>query len=118
MVDEAATETLRSAARAERRQRAVRAAGTGPQDLANSNIVVTEVGRNTCRHCGHDLGASADEAGRSLVLCEGPVSLAGDQIETNARLYIDADVVFRQWCCGNCLTAFESRIVPVKGVTS
>jgi N-methylhydantoinase B len=43
---------------------------------------------------------------------DGPPTEAGPQIIATAADYVDAPVVFRQYCCPNCWTALYSAVVP------
>lgn len=66
-----------------------------------------------CNHCAHVLSGDGQDYLSSLARYEGPVSMAGPQIWPNSAAYIDAKVVFRQYCCPNCFTAFFTEVVPV-----
>jgi N-methylhydantoinase B len=48
----------------------------------------------------------------ALAVYEGPPTDAGPQIIATASDYIDATVVFRQYCCPICWTAISSSVVP------
>ena len=47
-----------------------------------------------------------------MALYEGPPTDAGPQILADAADYVDAPVVFRQYCCPSCWTAIYSAVVP------
>lgn len=68
-----------------------------------------------CNHCSHVLSRDS-EGGQdylgSLARYEGPVSMAGPQVAPDASDYIDVKVVFRQYCCPSCFTAFFTEVVP------
>ncbi|MDT7619033.1 MAG: N-methylhydantoinase [Pseudonocardiales bacterium] len=66
-----------------------------------------------CRHCGERLG-EADTL--RLALYEGPPTDAGPQILADPTDYVDAPVVFRQYCCPGCWTAVYSAVVPADHV--
>lgn len=66
-----------------------------------------------CNHCSHVLSENGRDYRESLARYEGPVSMAGPQVEPDSSVYIDAKVVFRQYCCPNCFTAFITEVVPV-----
>ncbi|MDQ0380439.1 hydantoinase B/oxoprolinase family protein [Amycolatopsis thermophila] len=118
-VDEAATAAERNRRRAERRQRSrlLRAPSGRKTDLASGkrlddNLVeITDGPREAvaCRHCREILGESDDLA---LAVFDGPATEAGPQIIANAADYVDAAVVFRQYCCPSCWTALYSAVVP------
>jgi N-methylhydantoinase B len=80
-----------------------------------------------CRHCaeilgGPDLGGpdpgGADPGGAdpgdtlALARYEGPSTEAGPQIIADPANYVDAPIVFRQYCCPSCWTALYSAVVP------
>jgi len=70
-----------------------------------------------CRHCAEILGGpnpGGTDPGEPLALAlyEGPPAEAGPQIIANPADYVDAPVVFRQYCCPNCWTALYSAVVP------
>jgi len=66
-----------------------------------------------CRHCGTVLADNHTDQGLALAVYEGPPTDAGPQIIATASDYIDAPVVFRQYCCPTCWTAISSSVVPV-----
>jgi N-methylhydantoinase B len=51
-------------------------------------------------------------AGPSWPVATAPRSSAGPQIIANPADYVDAPVVFRQYCCPSCWTALYSAVVP------
>ncbi|GAB3576212.1 hydantoinase B/oxoprolinase family protein [Amycolatopsis endophytica] len=118
-VDEAATTAERDRRRAERRHRSVvsRAPSGRKADLSSGkrlddNLVeITDGTRSAvaCRHCAEDLG---DSDGLALAVHDGPATEAGPQIIAVAADYVDAEVVFRQYCCPSCWTALYSAVVP------
>lgn len=63
-----------------------------------------------CVHCGQVLG----DAGAPLAFAQyqGPSSDAGSQVMSDPSEYVDATVVFRQYCCPGCYAALYSAIVP------
>lgn len=65
-----------------------------------------------CAHCGQRLGDSRISDTLSLARYDGPPAAAGPQVTSDASVYVDDDVVFRQYCCPNCWTAIYSSIVP------
>jgi len=116
-VDGAATAAERARRRGHRRERSGAPAPAGPVDVTagrrlDDNLVeVPRDGGHTvaCRHCGESLG----EAGSlTLARYEGPPTDAGPQITAIASDYVDAAVVFRQYCCPGCWTAVWSGVVP------
>ncbi len=65
-----------------------------------------------CAHCSHVLSEDSQNYIDNLASYEGPVSMAGPQVFPDASVYVDAKVVFRQYCCPNCFTAFFTEVVP------
>jgi N-methylhydantoinase B len=39
-------------------------------------------------------------------------SEAGPQIRRKPELYVDEEIVFRQWCCPGCFVALQTEVVP------
>lgn len=79
----------------------------------NRNVQHNADGTLACVHCGHTLeGGPADYVSK-LPRYETGVAAAGPHIGTDSRTFIDADVVFRQYICPNCATAFHTEVVPV-----
>ena len=87
---------------------------TTARRLDDNLVETTDSGRNlvACKHCGAVL--TDNDADHELVLAvyEGPPTDAGPQITATASDYIDATVVFRQYCCPTCWTAISSVVVP------
>ncbi|MCO1659859.1 hydantoinase B/oxoprolinase family protein [Pseudonocardia humida] len=120
-VDEAATAAERDRRRAARRARSASGSGgtkvdvTSGRRLDDNLVEVGEAGGTAvaCRHCGERLG---DGDGLALGEYEGPTTGAGPQILTDPADYVDAPVVFRQYCCPGCWTAIYSAVVPADHV--
>ncbi|MFC4948774.1 hydantoinase B/oxoprolinase family protein [Pseudonocardia sp. GCM10023141] len=120
-VDETATGAERTRQRGVRRDRSGGGTSAGTLDVTagrrlDDNLVEVPVGGGhvvACRHCGESLG----EAGAlTLARYEGPATDAGPQIIATASDYVDAPVVFRQYCCPGCWTAVHSAVVPADHV--
>lgn len=120
-VDEAATAAEREMLRLVRTNRLAGAASGRTVDASagrrlDDNLVEVAHGDGyavACRHCGQVLGTDGD---LSLALYEGPSTDAGPQITANPSDYVDAPVVFRQYCCPGCWTAVYSAVVPADHV--
>ena len=133
VVDPAATAAERDQHRARRRERSqLPGAPRGKASLAaarrlDDNLVQAPApgGSGTivaCRHCAEILGGpdpggtdpGGTEPGGMLALAryEGPSAEAGPQIIADPADYVDAPVVFRQYCCPSCWTALYSAVVP------
>jgi len=114
-VDAAATAVERDRLRSARKARS-RPLGEprGSVDVSGArriddNLVELSGGEVACGHCGQGLG-EVERLG--VALYEGPPTDAGPQILATAADYVDAPVVFRQYCCPSCWTAIYSAVVP------
>ncbi len=114
-VDTAATAVERDRLRSARKARS-RPLGEsrGSVDVSGArriddNLVELSGGEVACGHCGQALG-EVERLG--VALYEGPPTDAGPQILADAADYVDAPVVFRQYCCPSCWTAIYSAVVP------
>jgi N-methylhydantoinase B len=114
-VDAAATAVERDRLRSARKARS-RPLGEprGSVDVSGArriddNLVELSGGEVACGHCGQGLG-EVERLG--VALYEGPPTDAGPQILADAADYVDAPVVFRQYCCPSCWTAIYSAVVP------
>jgi N-methylhydantoinase B len=58
------------------------------------------------------LGGSEPGGTLALARYEGPSAEAGPQIIADPADYVDAAIVFRQYCCPSCWTALYSAVVP------
>lgn len=65
-----------------------------------------------CNYCSHVISENGQDYVGDLAHYEGPASMAGPQVAPDSSDYIDAKVVFRQYCCPNCFTAFFTEVVP------
>jgi N-methylhydantoinase B len=120
VVDEAATNARREQLHGERCERSdiptpapARIELTGARRLDDNLVEVKlgDVGVVACTHCGACLGDANSQSLR-LARFDGPPTAAGPQVTSDAALYVDAPVVFRQLCCPICWTAIYSSIVP------
>lgn len=120
-VDEDATAAERARLRDVRRDRSAAPAAVGTVDVGtgrrlDDNLVEVPTADGpvvACRHCGASLGTAGSLA---LAVHEGPPTDAGPQIIATAADYVDAPVVFRQYCCPGCWTAVWSAVVPADHV--
>jgi N-methylhydantoinase B len=121
-VDTDATDQTRSKLRAERRSRAVLddAVPGGRVDpalgrrLDENLVLIDDAGAPivACAHCGERLGDPRTGPALALARYDGPSSDAGPQVTSAPGVYVDAPVVFRQFCCPGCSTAIYSSVVP------
>lgn len=116
VVDKAETTAERSRQHSVRRARsAVPGPSLGKTDLTGArrlddNLVEPANGGLGCGHCGEVLRTAEGEP--AVAVYEGPPTEAGPQIIATAADYVDAPVVFRQYCCPSCWTAVYSGVVP------
>jgi N-methylhydantoinase B len=87
----------------------------GEGERWNDNL--TQVGAGSagklfCRYCGRSICAAGGDYLDHLAVIEGPPSEAGPQIFTRPDLFVDERIVFRQYCCPGCFTAFATEVVP------
>lgn len=88
---------------------------TAARRLDDNLVEATDAGTAVvaCRHCGEVLGESGTtNAELALAAYDGSPTEAGPQIIADPADYIDAPVVFRQYCCPTCWTALYSAVVP------
>ncbi len=65
-----------------------------------------------CQHCGATICSAADNYLDYLPMVEGAPREAGPQIFPNPERFVDMTIVFRQYYCPACFTAFLTQIVP------
>jgi N-methylhydantoinase B len=120
-VDEDATRARREELRNGRRGRTPHGGdGAASIDLAGArrlddNLVEAQLDGSAvvgCGHCGRVLGDARAGGRLQLARFDGPSSTAGPQVTSDPALYVDDEVVFRQFCCPGCWTAVWSSIVP------
>jgi N-methylhydantoinase B len=123
VVDPAATTAERDRHRRRRRERSQLPGGSrGKVSLAaawrlDDNLVqaLAPGGSGTivaCQHCAEILGGADPGDTLALGVYEGPPAEAGPQIIADPADYVDAPIVFRQYCCPSCWTALYSAVVP------
>lgn len=78
----------------------------------NANVRSDAVGSLSCSHCGHRLeGTSANYLSR-VPRHVGPPSDGGPHLFADPSVYVDAEVVFRQFFCPGCYVALHTEVVP------
>lgn len=65
-----------------------------------------------CAYCSYAISKDGRNYVDDLACYEGPVSMAGPQVFSDASVYVDAETIFLQYCCPNCFTAFFTEVVP------
>jgi len=81
----------------------------------NGNVVRRgEDGVSTlaCAYCDQALEGTASDYLTKLPWYEGPAQDAGPHVCADASVYIDNPIVFRQYYCPGCYTAFHTEVVP------
>ena len=81
----------------------------------DDNLVITsQDGQQViaCAHCGQVIAGAGENYLARLARFEGPPTEAGPHNWADASVYIDKSVVFRQYYCPSCYTAFHTEIVP------
>ena len=121
-VDTGATAAERDQQRARRRERSrilrdtARQGRPGAARRLDDNLVETGAhggaGRRGLPALRRDPRWDPADTELALALHEGPSTEAGPQIIADPADYVDAPVVFRQYCCPSCWTALYSAVVP------
>jgi N-methylhydantoinase B len=78
----------------------------------NVNLRSRADGSVTCAHCGHQLPGDAWTYLSLAPMHQGPPGEAGPHICNDPQVYIDAQIVFRQYYCPGCWTALHTEVVP------
>jgi N-methylhydantoinase B len=78
----------------------------------NYNVRLKSDGTLECAHCQQKLEGTPTGYLALLPIHEGPPANAGPHIFANPAVYVDAEVVFRQYYCPGCYTAVQSEVVP------
>jgi N-methylhydantoinase B len=77
------------------------------------NVRARADGSLICAHCTHDLpGTSATYLAQVPVHVGAPRE-GGPMVFADPAVYVDAEVVLRQYYCPNCFTALPTEVVPV-----
>ena len=84
---------------------------SAPSVRVNANIRQRPDGVLVCAHCLTELPGTASTVLAQLPRREAAPSAAGPHVCANPEAYVDADVVFRQYYCPGCWTAFQSEDV-------
>jgi N-methylhydantoinase B len=82
--------------------------------LDDNLVEVTVAGKPSvgCAHCGQHLGESHADATLTLARHSGPAAEAGAVVSSDASIYVDRKIEFRQYFCPGCSTALYSALVP------
>lgn len=74
------------------------------------HLEITEDNRYRCRRCGHDLGPAGGNFKDAAVQKVRPIQDANPLI-VDPAIFIDDEVVFRQYYCPGCATLLENEVV-------
>jgi N-methylhydantoinase B len=74
------------------------------------HLAVDDADRILCRTCGHVLGSAERNFKEGAVMKERPIQDANPLI-VDPALFIDDEVVFRQYFCPGCATLLENEVV-------
>ena len=77
----------------------------------NANVSRVDAGLS-CTHCGQILEGDVSDYLSHLPRYEGPVTDVGPQVFPDTSVFIDAEILFRQYYCPGCYTAFHTEVVP------
>ena len=86
--------------------------GGRPGERVDGNVRLKDDGTLTCVHCEGALEGTPADYLAFLPLHEGRPAEAGPHIFADPAIYVDAEVVFRQYYCPGCFTAFQTEVVP------
>lgn len=78
----------------------------------NGSVLVHEGGALSCAYCGGVLPGTPATYLSLVPVRVGPPGEAGPHIFADPAVYVDVDVVFRQYYCPHCYTALQSEVVP------
>ena len=78
----------------------------------NGSVRVREDGSLCCAHCGGTLPGTPATYLAQIPVHVGPPRETGPHIFADPAVYVDAEVVFRQYYCPSCYTALQSEVVP------
>jgi N-methylhydantoinase B len=84
----------------------------GVGERIDGNVRLKDNGTLMCAHCECALEGTPTDYLAQLPVYEGPPREAGPHIFANPAIYVDAEVVFRQYYCPGCYTAFQTEVVP------
>ena len=74
------------------------------------HLAIDDNERIVCRRCGHDLGAADQNFKDGAVVKVRPIQDANPLI-VDPALFIDDEVVFRQYFCPGCATLLENEVI-------
>ncbi len=91
---------------------AARRDGTGVAHTAriDQHLVVDADGMIVCERCGHRLGPATENYKLHAVRKDRPIQDANPRI-VDPALFIDREVVFRQFFCPGCAVALDNEVI-------
>jgi N-methylhydantoinase B len=78
----------------------------------DDNLVATTNNQVLCVHCGTCVAMKGEHFLQRAAKQEMLPSMAGPHIRDDAKLFVDQEVVLRQYYCPGCFTALHTEIVP------
>jgi N-methylhydantoinase B len=78
----------------------------------NGSVRVRPDGSLLCAHCESDLPGVASTYLSLVPVHVGPPSEGGPRINADPRVWVDAEVVFRQYYCPSCWMALQTEVAP------
>ncbi len=74
------------------------------------HLAIDEAGMIVCRRCGRTLCSARQNFKDGAVVKERPIEDANPLI-VDPRIFIDDEVVFRQYFCPGCATLLETEVI-------
>jgi len=86
--------------------------GAGKTDLMqiSNRLVLNEKKNIACQKCGHVIGSPKENYKFNLVMKESNIQEANNLI-VDPKIFIDPEVVFRQFFCPSCATQIETEVI-------
>ena len=76
------------------------------------NVRARADGSLACAHCERDLPGTPATYLSQVPRYVGPTREGGPMVFADPAVYVDAEVVFRQYYCPGCYTALHTEVVP------
>jgi N-methylhydantoinase B len=83
---------------------------TGRSVRVDDHLSIIDSGRFTCIHCGYDLGSAQQNYKLQLVRRDRALTEVCP-LNRDPKLYIDEEVLFREFSCPGCATLIETEII-------
>ncbi len=76
----------------------------------DQHLVVDPNGMIVCERCGHELGPAKENYKLHAVCKDRPIQAANPRI-VDPSMFIDREVVFRQYFCPGCAVALDNEVI-------